>query len=117
MSSPCSPRSWADQLAREWIQQAGGHLNADDVVDEREEPVLADTPHRRAAQASRTDDAAKIAFTGMMRTLSIATSVPVSIAILQVHREDVSSTSAVGIGPDGVSCFERLPRRHSACRR
>ena len=41
---------------------SGRHRHADGVVNERQEQILPDVAHRRAAQATRADDAAQVAF-------------------------------------------------------
>ena len=43
------------------IQHAGRDRHADGVVDERQEQVLPDVPHRRPAEPAGADDAAQVA--------------------------------------------------------
>ena len=48
-------------MSKQRIQHAGGDRHADGVVDERQEQVLPDVPHRRPAEPPRARDAAQIA--------------------------------------------------------
>src|SRR5690349_314708 len=54
----CPDRAY--EYSNEWIEDSGRDRHTDRVVDEREKQVLADVPHRRAAQTQRAEDAAKI---------------------------------------------------------
>ena len=63
------------------IEYSSGDRHSHDVVYKGEEQILADVAHGGAAQRSRACDSAKIAFSNVIPALSIATSVPVPIAI------------------------------------
>ena len=56
-------------------------MGAGRVENEAEEEVFADVAHRRTAEATRPDDAAQSPLTSVTAALSIATSVPVPMAI------------------------------------
>ena len=52
----------AEQQTEERVKNAGGNRNADGVVDEGEEKILADVAHGGAAQVAGAHDSGEIAF-------------------------------------------------------
>ena len=68
--------------AEERVEHAGGDRHAERVVDEGEEEVLADVAHRRARLRRRARAMPRRSpFTSVTPALSMATSVPVPIAM------------------------------------
>jgi hypothetical protein len=63
------------------IKRAGGNRDAGRVVDEREEQVLGNVAHRGGGQPARPHDAAGLHLSNVTPALSIATSVPVPMAM------------------------------------
>ena len=63
------------------IEHAGGDRDAEHVVDKRKEKILPDVAHRRPAQRRARTMPRRSPLTSVMPALSIATSVPVPIAM------------------------------------
>ena len=91
------------------IEHAGGDRHAQGVVDEREEQVLPDIPHRRAAETSGADDRARSPLTSVIPALSMATSVPVPIAMPTAASASAgaSLTPSPAIATTRPSCCSR----------
>src|ERR1700687_5972148 len=51
---------WAQEQAEDGIENTRGHGHAERVIDEGEEQVLADVPHRGATETARADDPAQV---------------------------------------------------------
>jgi hypothetical protein len=67
--------------AEKWKQHTGRDRHAGGVVDKRKEQVLPDIPHDGARELARPHDALQVAFEQRDAGASMATSVPVPIAI------------------------------------
>ncbi|MGC3972943.1 MAG: hypothetical protein QM771_00975 [Nitrospira sp.] len=72
---------WAEEQAEHRIKDPRCNRHTNTIVHKGEEEILSDVPHRRLAQPVGPDDPRKSPFTSVTPAFSIATSVPVPMAI------------------------------------